>query len=346
MRKCIKIVGVLVIFSFMMLLSCNPKLGGVVIQQPQLSNQQGSPSESERIADGLESLSKSVYKVTVIAFYEVYTFAEDSHLKRNELNSVRLRKTSIDHEIIHRTVLGTVIPVYYDGTTAGFLTCAHVVAFPDSAFTYYKTGSQVNKQSSLRSLAVKMKQQNFISDLQGGEVSVVATDHDHDISFLKMDIKSRDTHPILLPFLPGSTLTMNWGTRLYVLGYPMGKKMVTSALYSKPSSPRSGLFLLDAVFNKGFSGAPVVEYSGQPPYFRWVGMASSIASEDFTYLSPDMSKQTHFSSSEPYTGNITVNTAKVINYGVSYSVSIEQIKRFIQENRGLLARAGIGPIDW
>ncbi|MBN2614950.1 MAG: trypsin-like peptidase domain-containing protein [Bacteroidales bacterium] len=334
-----------VLFAYF-LYSCNPKMGGVVIQPPQLSDKKGSLNEGERIAEGLERLSASVYRVTVIAFYDVYTLSGDVPVYRDQLSQMKLKRTAIAHDVIHRTVLGTAIPVYYDENTAGFLTCAHVVTFPDTAVSYYDTNVNSSGKKAIKSIAVKLRQQNYISDLLGENVTVVAIDRDHDIAFLKMNIKPDDPHPVLFPFLPGNSASLNWGEKLYILGFPQGKKMVTSALYSKPVSSKFAFFLMDAVLNRGFSGAPVVVYNNQPPYFKWVGMASSIASQDMTYLVPDFSEQATYNTSELYQGPIKVNKAKMISYGISYSLSMEQIRRFVQENKEALAQNGIGPIDW
>lgn len=118
----------------------------------------------------------------------------------------------VRHETISRTVLGTAIPVYYSGSIAGFL------------------------------------QQNYLSELHG-KAPVLASGAEHDISFLKRELKPGD---------------------------------------------------------------PTSEYS----------------------------------PSELYKGVIKVNAAMLIHYGISYSVSIEQIRKFIQQNKNELERAGIGAIDW
>lgn len=331
----------------LLMAGCNPKMGEVVIQPPQLANKEGTLSENEQISDGLERLSKSVYRLTVIAFYEVYTFEDGNQLQKKNLNEAILRQQSVTHKITNQTVLGTAIAIYDDGSKAGFLTCAHVVDFSDTLITYYPSeGKGKNHIIPIKSIAIKLRQQNFISELRGEQVTLVASDKKHDIAFLTMKIDPKQARPVLFPFSPGQTKSLNWGTKMYILGFPNGRKMVTSALYSKPSQMKSGFFMMDAIFNRGFSGAPVVVYIKQPPYFLWVGMASSVASKRFNFLEPVLDGPNEYSASEPFTGSAVVNNETIIKYGITFSISIEQIRKFVKENNALFSSAGIGSMEW
>lgn len=331
----------------LLLVTCNPKMGEVVIQPPQLADKSGTISENERIAEGLDHLARSVYRMTVITFYEVFTFADGNRLEKSQLKDTVLRRIALNHNITNHTILGTAIPVYYDGENAGFITCAHVVAFPDTLITYYPAESRGRKKIvPIKSVAIKLRQKTYISALQGDDVTVVAADKEHDIAFLKLHIDPSGPRPVLFPFSPGNTTSLNWGTRLYILGFPQGRKMVTSALYSKSTSLKNGFFLMDAIFNRGFSGAPVVVSINKPPYFQWVGMASSVASSEFTYLEPILNEQNDYSRIEPFKGQMVVNKGRLLNYGITFSVTIEQIRKFVKENNYALNRASIGSMQW
>jgi len=132
---------------------------------------------------------------------------------------------------------------------------------------------------------------------------------------------------------------LDWGSRVYIIGYPLGNLMVTDGMVSKHRNGTGGKFLLDASFNKGISGSPVLAKRHSSPYFELVGMATSASAKSIEYLKPAESKEV-IQSTENYTGSMVVDRERIINYGVTYSVTIDRIQKFLKSNKDLLIEQG------
>lgn len=61
------------------------------------------------------------------------------------------------------------------------------------------------------------------------------------------------------------------------------------------------------------------------PNFELVGMASSAAARESRMLVPDNGFKTENKPMAPYDGDIFIDNNKLISYGVTYSVSIDEI---------------------
>ena len=117
--------------------------------------------------------------------------------------------------------------------------------------------------------------------------------------------------------------------------------MVTRAIVSDPEKSKNGAFLTDALYNKGISGSPVFALRDGVPNFEWIGMAKSASAENFLYLQPDRQSLGAVNSENPYMGNTYVQQKLAINYGVTFSVTIEAISDFIRNNKEAIENAGM-----
>jgi S1-C subfamily serine protease len=114
--------------------------------------------------------------------------------------------------------------------------------------------------------------------------------------------------------------------------------MVTQGIASLTNKIKTGLFLSDALYNPGISGSPVFAIRDGIPNFELVGMASAAAAQESNILIPDKEIVDKTIIKTPYTGDIFVDNNKLISYGITYSVSIDEISTFIQLNKeGLIA---------
>jgi S1-C subfamily serine protease len=150
--------------------------------------------------------------------------------------------------------------------------------------------------------------------------------------------------PYVIPvfnFGMGNSDELTWGTFVYIIGYPRGEKMVTSAIVSQPTREKKSTFVIDAVFNRGFSGGIVLALRDGVPNFEFVGMAKSVPAETKYYLAPDKSyKLLESSLEEVYTGKSRIETHENIYYGITYAVTINKIAEFIDKNSVLLEQQG------
>ncbi len=292
----------------------------------------GPPAQGASSA--LNKISQSIYRLNIIAFYASYTFDKSAHMTLGKLKNGNVDNYAASRTVSDHSVLGTATVVYVDNDKVALLTCAHVVSFPDTSITYYPDTSGI-----IRNISIKIKQKNYAVGLKNSNLKLVATDDTHDLALLKATISPGEDVRVM-PFPVGKSSELDWGTFIYVMGFPKGRKMVGSGIVSRPENNKDGFFLTNAIFNRGISGGPVFALRGNPPNFEWVGIASSSSVSDIFYLEPNIDNTEIYSKSEPYVGELLINKKKVINYGVTFSVSMEEIIRFVRSIRSVLEQQG------
>ena len=298
-------------------------------------NKYDSELSNESISDGLEYVFSTVKKLNIVAFYMTYEFPPGAITDKSKLIKGNLIIKASSTNMSSESVSGTASIIYYNDLLVGMLTCNHIIGFPDTIIDWYRSKAQ-----GVRSLSVKMKQKNFVSGLPNGDdVTVVARDAKNDIAFLKQKVEMTGTNISVLDLPLGKSNDLVWGSKVYILGYPLGNQMVTSAMVSKPKSKSASKFLMDAVFNKGISGSPVIAIRDGVPNFEFVGMASSTSAKSIYYLKPGDVKD-YMQSDEPFVGDVVLGHERMINYGVTYAVTVDEIKRFLRSNRAVLEKEG------
>jgi S1-C subfamily serine protease len=139
----------------------------------------------------------------------------------------------------------------------------------------------------------------------------------------------------------GRARELEWGSFVYVFGYPMGNKMVTKGTVSSPNKDKHGSFLMDAVFNRGFSGGVVVAIRDGVPNFELVGMVKLVsASSEYVLAPSEESGAVGYDPREPYTGTIHAVNKLTINYGITQAISVEAITGFLRAEQTLIERNG------
>jgi hypothetical protein len=139
----------------------------------------------------------------------------------------------------------------------------------------------------------------------------------------------------------GRAKELGWGSVAYVLGFPMGGLMITKGIISHPNGDDSGTFMIDALFNKGFSGGIILAARVGSPGFELVGMVRSAYSNREYVLLPE--KEIHeydYNRNSPYTGEVHVGTLESINYGVTYAIPVEALRAFYKSSRPELMLKG------
>jgi len=290
----------------------------------------------------LKQISKTVKKLDIIAFYATYYLPENEALSKADINDSVLDKYSRTKTISHESVSGTASIIYNRNRMVGLLTCSHVIDFSDTVYSYFD-----KDQNSLRAVSVKIKQQNHISGIPSGEpLEVVAQDKQKDIALL---LKKTDIDDITLKVLNipiGKTKDLQWGSVVYIMGYPLGNLMVTRAIASLSDKMKSGIFATDALYNHGISGSPVFAIRDGVPNIELIGMASSAAAQTINVLEPDEDVIVSNNFRTIYKGELFVDKSKLINYGVTYSVTIDEIITFIHSNEKALTEKGFTISDF
>ena len=330
----------LTIILFIFLLnSCRPP--EQVVQTSSLTPDGKYDSEfpSQSISKELTSISRAVKKLDCLAFYVSYIFDRDNTLDKGPLTQQVIKEQSLGNSVTNESVTGTAIVVYNDGTNAGLLTCAHVIDFPDTIIVRYDDGD-----GPIQVLSVKVRQQNYIKDMADGEeVEVIAIDDDHDLALLKKKIGKDTPKPEVLNYPLGNTRDLEWGSVVYIMGFPQGQQMVTRAIVSLPDGTNRDRFLTDAIYNRGISGAPVFAIRDGVPNLEWVGVATSSAAKQIFFTRPEKESPEFINPDEPYTGDIFVDRVKTINYGVTFNTSIEAVEDLVRKNDKLIRENGLVP---
>lgn len=320
-------------FVFMLLvlfLSCSTKKN--ITDSKSSSNENTGNS---KLVETINIISPSILKIDVLGFYKTWYFKEDDLMRRETINFDEIDKECVFSEITSESVSGTSIVLSSTTEICGMITCAHVVDFPDTIFAYHDLNKTV-----VKSISIKQEQTIYESgkSLQNN-IEIVAMNAKTDLAFLKRKISATEVIPPPFSLKKGEVDKLQWGSKVYVLGYSLGKFLITEGIVSVDKS-MSKRFISDALFNKGVSGSPVFGLQEGSEDYVWLGMASSAASQSFEYLEP-MKNTVGFQNyhKEVYEGAIVKNK-QLINYGVTYSIPIEEIVTFVANNKLAINLAG------
>lgn len=292
-------------------------------------------------SEQLEEIAASLVKLDVLVFYNTYTFTPGS---RTDLNMIRnsggdISELAAAEDVFTETTGGTAISIYYSNDRIAYLSCAHIVDYPDTVISYYPSPDD----KYIQLIGIKARQQNSISSHPGGwKMEVLAMDRRSDIVVLGTELSEERQHSVRTFSYPmGSSGELDWGSFVYIMGYPMGHAMITRGIVSDPARIRKGSFLIDAVFNKGFSGGPVIAVRDGVPNFEMVGMVKSSAATNRYYLAPENTDNTsNLNLSEAYKGKLRLVKEKDIKYGITFSVTTKTLRNFFKENQQDFEDAG------
>jgi S1-C subfamily serine protease len=340
MKILIKCLLILIFLQFL-ILGCAKRIYKVAY--PTLSDgKYDSEFPYKSCSAQLEKISKTVRKISAIAYYKSYVMAEDSQITENDIYNKDYLKKAVREVFYNNSVIGTATVIQYTGRTITLLTCAHVVNFADTIITYF-SNDEGKPTTYIQSIAFKQRQDNFVADLpERGQLEILLMDIKRDIALLGKRFTSQTYYPIPVFDYPlGKAKTLEWGSFVYLMGYPKGYQMVTKGIVSLPNRDKDGSFLVDALFNKGFSGGIVLAIKDGIPNFELVGIANSV-SADYEYVMspPEYISRIGYNSRIPYHGDIYVEFDKIINYGITFIISMESIKSCIRENESVLLDKG------
>jgi hypothetical protein len=287
-------------------------------------------------------IARSIKKLHCIAEYKTYIFPPEMMVTKGMIDKKLLRDNRVIKKFDSESVIGTATVIYYDEQKIGLLASAHVLNYPDTVWGIYE-GLNFGKEEVVQTYSVKSRQLNYVRDLPiSKNLDILAMDEDLDIAILGQDVDSERKKPVFVFDYPiGNSDELEWGSFVYIMGYPAGYQMITRGIVSTPGGKHKKNFLIDALFNKGISGGIVLAIRDGVPNFEMVGMAKSVAARYENVLVPE--EESHikkYNPNTPYEGNLFVKMQKEINYGITYSVSSNSIKSFIEENKLELAEKG------
>ncbi len=340
MKKYSLFFSILIILSFLFG-GCSRKIYQVAY--PTLSDgKYDSEFPYKSCSKELNKIVRTVKKLTAIAYYRSYVFEPEAKITLSQIQNNLYKKKASRELYYNNSVIGSATVIHYHARRLVLLTCAHIVDFPDTVLTYY-LDENLRRSSFIQSVSFKIRQNNFVADLpERGQLELLAMDSDLDIAILGKVFKNDIGYGIPMFEYPfGKAKDLEWGSFVYLLGYPKGHQMVTRGIVSQPNRNARGSFLVDGLFNKGFSGGIVLAIKDGVPNFELVGIAGSAAADFEYYLAPpDDVDNTGYYLHLPYSGDVYARFEKRINYGIIFVISAEQIKEFIKENEDILKNKG------
>jgi Trypsin-like peptidase domain len=290
----------------------------------------------------LDAISNTIQRISTVAFYDAYIFADSSHILYKDISSETLKDKATDQGFFDRTVAGTGIIIYSQNNNVGLITCSHIVDLPDTIISYFheKDGS---RSVYVESVSFKRKQLVYGAGFpEGGDLEIIAEDRVSDIAFIGQ--RYTEAHPKLFqvfkyPF--GDSRLLDWGSFVYIFGFPLNYKMMTDAIVSSPDFDGNGNFILNAVINEGFSGGVILAIKDGIPNFELVGMIKSVPEESEFVLEPEKLKNNaDYDPMVPYSGKTFVKPYSSLKYGIARVVPINAIKLFLDKNQSKLRDSG------
>jgi hypothetical protein len=321
--------------------SCTKKIYDVVY--PTLNDgRYDSEFPYKNASEQLEEISNSVKMLNYIVYYKAYLFSDNQKVLQSDIKNKNIKNRAIDVVHFNETVSGTATIIFYDGVKVGLLTCAHIGDFPDTVLTYFEPPTGGKKQN-IQQMAIKVRDHYFVNEIPGDvDFEIVVSDKKRDLALLSKRVLDDPFQSIKQFNYPiGVSRDLELGSFVYIIGYPMGHKMITKGIVSNRRDNKSHSFLIDALFNRGFSGGIILAIRDGVPNFELVGMAKSVSAKNQYFLTPDpQSGGLEYSPKFPYSGDIHVKKFEDINYGITYTISTDEILKFLKENETQLLQKG------
>ena len=295
-------------------------------------------------SEQLSEIAKSVIKIVSLTGYTTYHFHAEDQYGKHALSG--MAEDSLLRRSTHTTnkfdaTNGSATIIHYDNGSIVLMTCAHVIHSPDTLYTFYDD-LDPETPDYLAGVSVKNQNRLFFTGYEHGEnLDVLAMDRDADLALIGKSSASEPENLKAVSYPLGSSDDLEWGSFVYIMGYPLGYQMITRGIVSKPARKKSKYFLIDASFNQGFSGGIVLAIKDGVPNFEIVGLGKSASATYENIITPEKRDYEKIYNSEvPYEGDLFVELRKSVNYGITKAVSSETIRDFYRKNRDDLKRKG------
>ncbi|MFC2088168.1 serine protease [Calditrichota bacterium] len=324
--------------SLALLIGCSPRAEYYVVNQIK-DGKYDSEYPIQPVSDFLAKITENTKLLSVLVFYENYSFAANSRLTKKDLTAGSIKSKALKKTYLNRPATGTATVIFYEKRKIALLTCAHIVNFPDTVYTYFqdKLGSDTEYVASV---TCKTRQTNNVIDLpQVKDFEILALDEDLDLAIIGKELSINPSFPIQVFNYPiGKAEELEWGTHVYLIGFPRGKKMITSCIVSRPGSLN---FLVDAAMPRGISGGIILAMRDGVPNFELVGMANAVSAETKYFLSPNRKlNPSEYDLHNPYDDKSFVKIQEEIYYGVTHAIAVESIVQFVNEHKARLKENG------
>lgn len=292
----------------------------------------------------LEKIIHSVKMVSMLTFYKAYEFALKDSVTEADIKAGTFEKKALNEYIYEKPAAGTITAIYQSGKKILFLTCNHIVTKEDTVLTYYATKQSEKKPSKyIYAFSKKIRQiTNLISIPRSSKPKIIATDRENDLALVMVTLLEQPKFPFPVFSYPfGKASQLNWGTFVYLIGYPKGKLLLTSSVVSAPNRDTKHNFLINAPLTRGISGGIILALRDGPPHFELVGMTNALNAHIQYYIKPEpLGKDIFVDTDHPYEGKIYIGKRIVRGSDIIFSISAETIVKFLKKNLDLLRKEG------
>jgi hypothetical protein len=294
---------------------------------------------SRNASGELGSIAQSVRKLYSVSYYTTWQFTRETRVLPFHIVSGLFTKMAIGTISTQESVSGSATIAMADGKKVALLTCSHIVHSPDTVVSWYDPSGE-DQMPVIRSISIKEKQENWVRGMSGcGPFTVLATDPELDVAIIGTTCTTMEQEPVVFPYPYGSSSELEWGSFVYLFGYPAGTPAITKAIVSKPLRDDPDEFTVDALLNKGYSGGIILAIRDGVPHFELVGMVRAVSSEEEYYLRPATSDKRYYEIF-PYRGELFADTREEVHYGINFTVPAGKIIGFYKKHRYELVREG------
>lgn len=293
----------------------------------------------------ITKIFQSVKRVNVVGYYNTFIFSEDSRITENDVNLPETYKKAAAQFSYTQAKAGTATIISRTDDNLVLITNDHVVSYPDTLVFFYDQGEQQTgnrrrgQERIVERISIRVNQINMIFNMpRFGPFEVVARDRNNDIALIAVKIPDEESMQRIriLSVGVGDPEKLNWGSFVYVFGYPKGYKMVSRAIVSDPNRDRHAGFLIDGQFNEGISGGLILAIRAETGEMEWVGMARAASASSKVVLVPVEKNVEDYAFHQTYSGEVFLDVITQIEYGITIPVSMKAIQNFFRgEDRRL-----------
>lgn len=291
-----------------------------------------SDFESTLMQHQFNALSERVLRVVSYVGYETQVFEPGSSITLEMLKSDGVELSGVrTRQHTNESFGGTALIVSAGDSAAVLLTCRHVVSYPDTVFSYDDRADR-NGNRYLLGISVKSDQLVVVSD--GGThwpALLCSEDPENDLALIRIHPYVEtpgmvSLHAVDDPGFPG------WGDKVWILGYPSGKAVLTSGILSR-CSDNDRLLVTDAPFSEGCSGAAAFVWDSYLGVFRLAGLGRSVAARTRFLLRPESRiHEKSYNTSLPYRGAIYTEPVREPVPGVTFIIPAPVIMNFLDNS--------------
>ena len=325
---------------------------------PQAYYRTGFPLRD--VSGALESATASVVQILVQRSYETYLFAEDNAPTTPQLESPGsdVRVLAVDTVSSRETTTSTGVVIASSLRRLTILTTDHSTHFPDTIVNYFgaegRGAGLEPAQRAIERISIKTQQANTVSGPRFVDpFEILARNQGEDLALVGVTFTQefgpcvgrrllglcveRDRPPGLAA---GDPQRLSLGSLVYIIGHPAGAQVVTHGIVSEPHRGPNASFLIDGLWNEGMSGAPILAIRGDVGGLEWVGISRAAAARTEYRLVAEEWAERSQDPRRPYEGPIYLQPVQEIRYGITFSVPMTVIRRFLDEEQTLVRNRG------